>query len=133
MLGKRPDRLGSGWDMLDPICSICFPCYQPIKSRSIKQVHMFSCSHESNVSMFQHYAASGEYQYRNQVLSVSVCVCVCVCLFQHVFPLFPTATRKCVCVCVCVCVFVCVCVINSLSCLNEKKWKRIWKRIWKKI
>ena len=24
--------------------------------------------------------------------------------FLHVFPLFPTATRKCVCVCVCVCV-----------------------------
>ena len=44
--------------------------------------------------------------------SVCVCVCVCVCVY----------------VCVCVCV-VCVCVINSLSCLNEKKWKKIWKKI----
>ena len=24
---------------------------------------------------------------------------------------------------------VCVCVINSLSCLNEKKWRKTWKKI----
>ena len=33
-------------------------------------------------------------------------------------PLFRLWTRKCVCVC--------VCVINSLSYLNEKKWKKTW-------
>ena len=26
------------------------------------------------------------------------------------------------------CVYVCVCVINALSCLNEKKWKKTWKK-----
>ena len=43
-VGKEagPSRIGS--DMHDPICFICFPCYQPIKSRSIKQIHMFPCS-----------------------------------------------------------------------------------------
>ena len=29
----------------------------------------------------------------------------------------------------CVCVCLCVCIINSLSCLNEKKWKKTWKKI----
>ena len=50
-VGKEagPSRIGS--DMRDPICSICFPCYQPIKSRSIKQVHMFPCSHTFYVFM----------------------------------------------------------------------------------
>ena len=28
-----------------------------------------------------------------------------------------------------VCVCLCVCIINSLSCLNEKKWKKTWKKI----
>ena len=45
--------------------------------------------------------------------------------FQHGFPLFPTATRKCVCVrvCVCVCVKVCVCVCVCVRGGGGLEWK----------
>ena len=41
--------------------------------------------------------------------------------FRGVFRFSDGDAKVCVCVCVCVYVYV----INSLSCLNEKKWKKI--------
>ena len=91
MLGKRPDRLGSGWDMLDPICSICFPCYRTIKDRSNKQIHMFPCSHN-----FCLYVTTFRGVGRVSVSRpsfVGKCVCVCVCVHKTTHKQHKTAQK----------------------------------------
>ena len=98
MLGRRPDRLGSGWDMLDPICAICFPCYRTIKDRSKKHVHMFACSHETLCCHVSHCSATGGYPYRSQMLPI-MCVCVNNNTKQHKRGHRTHAHTRGVCVC----------------------------------